>query len=304
MVENPAEAAAVYHASDMRQCQDQALVLRAVGIACWIRASTEGYSLLVAERDSARARAELDAYAHENPESSTQESAASPHANGWAGAFVYAAIILLVAICADRAVMSGDWMRAGWADAALIRDGQWWRTVTALTLHAGRAHLIANLVIGALFGVFAARQLGSGLAWLAILLAAAAGNAVNACLRPAEHVSLGASTAVFAALGILAAWAWTQQSVRRLTRLARWSPLIGGVLLLAYLGGGDERTDVGAHIAGFGCGLLAGVLSGWLRLQLRVGRCAQAVLAIVSLAILVLAWTQALAHTAGSSLRG
>ena len=47
-------------------------------------------------------------------------------------------------------------------------------------------------------------------------------------------------------------------------RLRRLAPLGAGVLLLAYLGFGGERTDVGAHVAGFAVGLAVGwVLARW-----------------------------------------
>ena len=49
-----------------------------------------------------------------------------------------------------------------------VLDGQWWRTITALTLHSGLAHLISNLVFGCAFGGLAAHSLGSGLAWFSI----------------------------------------------------------------------------------------------------------------------------------------
>jgi membrane associated rhomboid family serine protease len=218
-----------------------------------------------------------------------------PRTDGWASVFIYASLILLVAICADRQVLGHNWFGAGKAGAVQIRAGEWWRTITSLTLHLDQVHLVANLVIGGLFGLFAARLLGSGLAWFSILLGGVAGNALNAWIRPGAHNSVGASTAVFAALGMVSAWAWTRRRSHRLSSLARWTPLIGGVVLLGYLGGGGERTDVGAHICGFVSGLFLGAVFGKFGVQARVGNVGQALLATSAVLLLVLGWVFALA---------
>ena len=79
--------------------------------------------------------------------------------------------------------------------------GEWWRAVTALTLHADLAHVLANAVAIAIFLGAVARRLGPALAtWLA-LAAGVAGNVLTALVAGGGHVSLGASTAVFGALG-------------------------------------------------------------------------------------------------------
>ena len=40
--------------------------------------------------------------------------------------------------------------------------------------------------------------------------------------------------------------------------ITSWAPLAAGILLLVYLGFGGERTDVGAHVAGFAVGAVLG----------------------------------------------
>ena len=125
--------------------------------------------------------------------------------------------------------------------------------------HGDAGHLTANLVFGTVFGLLAAQALGSGLACLAILLAGGLGNGMNALVQGPGHASLGASTAVFAALGILVAHALRYRGALPGGVLRRYSPLVGGVLLLAYTGTGGERTDVVAHLTGF----LAGLGTGW-----------------------------------------
>jgi rhomboid protease GluP len=160
-------------------------------------------------------------------------------------------------------------LAVGSAQADLIRDGAWWRTVTALTLHVDHGHLLGNLVAGVVFGLLVAQLLGSGLAWLAILLAGALGNAVNAALQAPDHTAVGAPTAVFGALGVVSGYTRQRRTIPWRGGLRRWAPLSAGILLLVYPGFGGERTDVGAHVAGFAVGAVLGWAVGAL-----LGSCA------------------------------
>src|SRR5690606_15007314 len=101
-----------------------------------------------------------------------------------------------------------------------------------------------NLAFGVVFGHFAGQMLGPGVAWLTILVAAAAGNLLDSLLMPPQSASLGASTAVFATLGLVAAYSWRVRSDPRLRWARRWAPLIAGFALLAFTGAGGENTDV------------------------------------------------------------
>ncbi len=287
----------IYRSHRRKASSEHALVLEAAGIKFQVRKEAGQYMLIVAGSDAAQARAELDAYARENRAGSSHLVALPYHGGGWLGVYGYVAVVLLVDIFQDRDVFAFDWFIAGTANADLIRQGQWWRTVTALSLHVDASHLVANIVVGGLFGLFAGQLLGSGLAWLSILVAGAAGNAINAWIRQTQHASVGASTAVFAALGIVAAHAWTRRRHLQASTLGRWTPLVSGVILLGYLGAGGARTDVVAHVAGFACGLLLGVLYGMLGERVLLATGAQLVLGIVAVAVLALAWTLATAGT-------
>src|SRR5690606_13555151 len=118
-----------------------------------------------------------------------------------------------------------------------------------------------NLLFGSVLGYLASRILGNGIAWGLIVLSAAAGNLLDAILLPVDHRSIGASTAVFAALGLLAAHGWRSQDRSGMRWTRRFGPLIAGVALLGFTGSGGERTDVAAHLGGFACGVLAGLIS-------------------------------------------
>ena len=216
---------------------------------------------------------------------------------GWRGVYAYVAVLLLIAILQDRHAFSSDWLALGKTHAGLVRQGEWWRTVTALSLHLDAGHLVANLVFGSLFGLFLGTVLGSGLAWASILVTGALGNAMNAWVQPADHSAAGASTAVFGALGILAAYAWKQRRGIEGGWLRRWTPVLGGVLLLAYTGLGGERTDVIAHVTGFLSGLLLGGLYGMLGQRVSIKARSQFALGLTALGVLAFCWLLALSNS-------
>jgi membrane associated rhomboid family serine protease len=182
-----------------------------------------------------------------------------------------------------------DWYAIGSADAARMLDGEWWRAVTALTLHANLLHLFSNLTIGGFFIVCLCRELGSGLAWCLLLCSGILGNATNALVQQPDHISVGASTAVFAAVGGLAAI-----SVVRYRQFPskRWTlPAAAALALLGLLGTEGKQTDLGAHFFGFLFGIGFGLGSEFLIARHgRPGPLLNALLAMASACAVAGAW--------------
>jgi membrane associated rhomboid family serine protease len=284
----------VYENRNEQQCSDRALVLHSLDIPCEIVREMDSVAVAVPLPFAERARFELWQYDQENRK---PRPAPPPllleYQNGVPGAFAYVVVVCLVAWLAGEGSLNRDWLAAGRVDGALIRQGEWWRTVTALTLHSGIRHLLGNLGFGALFGILAGRLAGPGVAWLGILLAGAAGNALNSLLLDSTHRSIGASTAVFAALGLLAGFVWRARLMSQDRWAYRLGPVIGGIALLAFTGTGEENTDVGAHLAGFVCGFLAGTALTLVATKLNDRRL-QAASAVATIAILIAAWGTAL----------
>ena len=160
--------------------------------------------------------------------------------------------------------ITGPWQDGGvWFEAGLVNweaitsQGEWWRLITGLTLHADPVHVLGNVVIGGIVIHFLCKILGSGLGWLLVLLAGTAGNTMNIFFHSEQHLSVGFSTAVFAAVGIL-----TGLELKRSFRLKNVIlPLGAGASLLAMLGSGGERTDLGAHFWGLVAGGAVGVFA-------------------------------------------
>lgn len=250
----------VYESHNRSECSDRALVLTAVDIPFQIVDDVASCALVVPAEFSAQAMAELIQYDDENPPRVVVKSRPLEPHNALPGLIAYGLIICTVAVIADFAPWGKDWYVAGRVDGVLIRAGEWWRTLTALTLHSDLQHLAGNLVFGIMFGLFAGRLVGPGVAWLSIVIAAASGNALNTFLLESTHRAIGASTAVFAALGLVAGFVWRGKLMAQDRWPYRIGPIVGGFALLMYTGTGGEKTDIGAHLMGFLCGLVAGML--------------------------------------------
>ncbi len=254
----PEDWTVVFEGRRRGECQEQALVLDALGIP---HLSADGprssVLLLVPAEYALRAREQLRLYAAENHRRPVKPELIL-HGHGYPGVFVYVLVLVVAFLVQARVAYGVDWLEAGALDGAAVRAGEWWRVVTALTLHGDGGHLVANLVFGAFFGAFAGQYLGSGVAWATILLAAGSGNALDLLLLPPTHRAIGASTAVFAALGMIAALMWRAEARGGASWAKRYAPLIGSGVLLAFIGTGDAQTDAVAHLTGFVAGLVAG----------------------------------------------
>jgi membrane associated rhomboid family serine protease len=282
----------VFESRNRRACSDRALVLATFQIPHEIIDDATSCALIVPAEYSARAANELRLYDEENPPRQPSPKIAVDHHNAVPGVFAYVIIICAVAWMAGASFLAQDWLAAGRIDGVLVRAGEWWRTVTALTLHSGLRHLVGNIVFGTMFGLFAGRLLGSGVAWLAILVTAASGNAFNTLLLESTHRAIGASTAVFAALGLVAGFVWRGKLMSQERWPYRIGPIVGGFALLMYTGTGDANTDIGAHLMGFLCGLAGGVLLTRLRSRLTDNRL-QLGSAVLALLLVVSAWISA-----------
>jgi membrane associated rhomboid family serine protease len=283
----------VYESRNRRSCSDRALVLTSVQIPHQLVDDGLSCALVVPAEHSPRAVEELRLYDEENPRVRPTPRKRIVYQDALPGVIGYVLVVCAVAWMAGYSFFGSNWFTAGRVDGTLIRDGEWWRTITALTLHSGVRHLLGNLVFGVFFGIFAGRLLGPGVAWLTVLIAAALGNTANTLLLESAHRSIGASTAVFATLGLLAGYVWRGQLMAQDRWSTRFGPVVGGLALLMFTGTGDENTDIGAHLMGFVCGFAAGMLLTMIskvpappRVQLAAGGAA--------LAIVALAWVIAL----------
>ena len=251
----------VFESTSFGEISDRALVLQSLGIP--YEKLTEGrrHILVVPGEAFEKAKYELWQYDVENRKPAVQERKIAPvYQDAVPGIVAYVVIVCMVAWLAGASAFDKDWLAAGRVDGTLIRDGQWWRIFTALTLHGSLGHLIGNIGFGILFGFLAGSVAGPGVAWLTIVIASGGANLLNTLLLDSTHRAIGASTAVFAALGLVAGFSWRGKLMAQDRWAYRLGPIVGGLALLAYTGTGDENTDIGAHLSGFVCGFGGGIL--------------------------------------------
>lgn len=263
------------------------VVLAAAGIEHWVRHRLDGWALLVDQRDAAVAAAALDAYDRENRAEAAAVPASTTPTDSAVTLGLVVALLLLAffAVAGPRAGRS-VWIERGSADAARILAGEWWRAVTALTLHADASHVLGNAVAAALLLPAVFVELGAGVGLWLVLLAGGIGNLLTADIHRAGHVSVGASTAVFGAIGILAALRIAGGARSRARR--RWVVIAASLALLALLGAAPE-ADLLAHLFGVLVGAALGLVASRLRLAAVSSGIQWALVAAVGVAV-VAAW--------------
>ncbi len=281
-----------------RRARTWALVLQARNLPCRIEQQGQVWQLLVPVDRYATALNELRSYEENNrdwPPPLPKEPVRPDNSSLVIGILLLLAVFHHFTLLNVRLLGAGsiDWLAIGNSDAGKIIQGEWWRLLTALTLHSGWLHLFSNLCIGSLFIVRLCRDLGAGLGWALLLASGVLGNLINATLQHPDHRSIGASTAVFGVIGALAAINLLRY---RLNLYRRWAlPFAGALGLLALLGASGENTDLGAHLFGFAAGLGLGLAAEYLVGQYgRPGRGLNRLLALGSGALLLASWVIAI----------
>jgi membrane associated rhomboid family serine protease len=261
------------------------LVLSASHIPYKIESTDRTFYIDVDPRHRSAACRAIARYLEENKSLRANElvSSSPPAQKTWSA--VYVALFL---IAVHWAIGSGDarqmFVQSFGADAGHILAGSLFRCVTALLLHTDALHLLSNIFGMVIFGTAVASHCGWGVGWLMILLAGAAGNWITAAWYRQAHLSVGASTAVFAAVGLSAALMSRIYSKRYERSWRSWTPVAGGLALLAWMGAAPH-TDLAAHLFGFVSGLLFGlVYNRWFRSVTRPMQFVCAILAAVLVA--------------------
>ena len=247
------------------QAGDWALVLASASIEHRVGERDGRFELCVRPEDETAATQALAGFdAEGEPEQQPPAPDVGWSSLGLLGAIAFAAMLLVTGVRTG----GSRWFEAGSASAALIKHGEWWRAVTALTLHEDMAHAVLNGIAALVFFSAVGRWMGAGLGALVIVVSASLANLLAAVLHKPNVVSVGASTATFAALGMVAGLQVARRLHLRTRRGYAWVPL-GAALALFAMTGVSEGTDYEAHLSGLGVGAAVGV--GWAVMHLRRG---------------------------------
>jgi membrane associated rhomboid family serine protease len=289
-VEN-AELVCVRTSSQEAQVNEWALVLASAFVPHRVDKRDGGFALVVPASEAERAHGTLAAYDQDGQTRARTLGPAPEYGPTLLAPFLGVLMVGFFAVTGPWTETS-LWHDRGSAWADKILDGEVWRLVTALTLHADLVHALGNAVVSLVFVGAIARWLGPGVAVLLFLASGTLGNALTALVHRSAHISVGASTAVFGASGVLLALqvvAWRQgKSVRH----KPWV-FVGATLALFAMLGLGQRVDVFAHAFG----LLSGALFGaaWaLTFRRPLSLFVQGALAVLTLGLVLAAWSAAL----------
>jgi membrane associated rhomboid family serine protease len=237
------------------------LVLSAMNIPHRLKVDGNRASIEVEEGFENEAEAQVGLYEEENSREEIKIGAFS-HAAGPSPLIPVLAVftsLFLFQTILYRTSSYDLWLKSGDSSNIDIRNGEYWRVFTALTLHAGLAHFLSNAFMGGVvfYNLFTAFGSGPGLFLAAI--AGASGNLAAAYIIPVEYHSIGASGAVFGAFGILAA----DRMIRRGTKRKKpdWKPAAAALVFLGLFGTAGG-SDIIGHLLSLVSGFLIGIAAG------------------------------------------
>lgn len=249
----------------LAQCTDPeylntcSLVLSAANITHHIRiVSRNDMEIFVAASLWEKAQEELTAYASENVNWPPE-----PENSRFPLPVFQAMSPMLIGCLAVLYGITGDWQpeslwffKGAGNSEAILNNHEFFRLVTALTLHGDSVHLLSNCMFGVFLLHFFLQLTGNGIGLFAILLTSVAANYINVLMHGPGHMFVGFSTSIFSIIGMLCTIGFALKSTRMFFHL--FMPIMAGLAFLALLGSEGVRTDFGSHLFGLLCGLIFG----------------------------------------------
>ena len=237
-------------------------MLASASIPHRLEPTAESWTVSVPEEEVGRAREALDAFDAEE-RAHARPPVAADRPVPWVLGIGAGLLLLEGFVVAGPPAAGSRGFERGAAIAGLMRVEPW-RSVTALTLHLDVAHVTGNAVATTVLLPAVAQRLGAGAALLLVVLAGAMGNVLAAMTHAPGHAAVGASTATFAAVGMLGALRLLSGSAGAPMRWKSWMAPAASLLLLVLLGAG-RGSDVLAHVMGFVSGAAVGLVAAVIR---------------------------------------
>ncbi len=239
-----------------KQIRDESLVLLSQGISHRLEHSPDGpFQIFVELDDQKRARFQIRLYHRENPP--REVNAPLPLKASFQPIWVLL-VPTVVTLIQFSGIIPGI-ESEGLSDADKVMNGQWWRCITALTLHGDSRHLGGNLLTGYLVLSMMSYRISLAKVVPFLAVSSALANFCVAATVQTDFRSLGFSTFVFAAIGALSVMEFRLMPKESHGLLRRFAPLCGAASLATFVGLG-EHADILAHLYGFIAGLLCGFI--------------------------------------------
>lgn len=289
----------IVSAPDSPSLETYSLVLSAVNIPHRIKTDAiNNFELHIPAPFKERALYEIGSYVQENK----NWPAPAPPVSTFSPSFKAMSFLVIGALVFIYS-MSGDWhpdstwfKKGAGNSTAILQAGEYYRLITALMLHADIVHLMGNCFLGGFLLHFYFKIIGNGLGLFTMLTTATLANYINVLAHGPGHNFVGFSTAVFSIIGILCTSGYSKSTSS--FNLHLFMPVMAGVALLALLGTGGARTDLGAHFFGFVTGMVSGLLLRTNRAKtIRNSTVKQIILTIIACSVTWICWTRAFSHT-------
>ena len=243
------------HNKESRKNADLILVvLASQSVRAVIETDSSGlYKILVPGNDLLNARQQLEKYTRENQTNPPPVPHIPAPTFCSPAALALAFVLLAVHYITTTLGLHKQAILDFGASSYYLGQGQSFRAVTALFLHSDTGHLLGNMAGIILLAGPLLRVTGSGQGLLLLLAAGTAGNLISESFGRDLRLSIGASTAVMAAAGLLGARRMTidaHPGYSIFPKLKGLMPFAAAATLTAMFSHG-ENTDVSAHLFGF-----------------------------------------------------
>ena len=235
------------------------LILASQNIENHVERENNSFNILVNPADMEKTLIMVETYYKENKFSRLKQQLQEIPISSFKSytAFSIMGLLWLIhALCLHYHIHENMILKYG-ASALFILQGEIYRAITALFLHSDARHLVGNMASMLIFGAPVITLSGFGVGPFMLLFAGTLGNLINAHLYKTAHLSIGASTAIMGAAGLLVTFQIMQKA--KPIHFNNLMPIFAGIVLIAMFSQG-ENTDIWAHVFGFFSGLGSGII--------------------------------------------
>lgn len=187
-----------------------------------------------------------------------------------------------------------------------VAQGQWWRLITVMFLHASLLHIAFNAWALWIFGQFVESSFGRWNFLVVFFVGGFLGSVASYAFGPVRELGVGASGGIVGLLGAFIAYNLRRRHLAVAQAQLRWILIIILLNVALTLGGGglgvgniDWRAHLGGLVGGFAAG---GLIDGLGPRQYRAPVRVAGLIAVVGVGIAVAAWRTAQLHAQFPSL--
>ncbi len=248
----------IFNNLSLKKANLHVLILESQNIRSKAQKKNQGFTIMVEEKDREIALQVIRTYYRENRYFRLKKQIENFPVSSFKSytAFFIMFILWAVHLYLLHSGLKEQWIFQFGSSALYILQGEIFRTITALFLHADGQHLLGNIGGLLIFGAPLITLTGYGTGPFLLLFSGALGNYFNALFFKTAHLSIGASTAIMGAAGLLAAFQMTRDD--RPFKINRLFSLMAGAALVGMFSQG-KNTDISAHVFGFVSGVGAGL---------------------------------------------